>query len=114
MAQWLRALSVLAEVLSSVPSTHMVAHSHQELWFQGIQQLLLGTPVCVWCTQTHRIHTQTHKYIQDGREEGEGRRKEREGGGKEGKQTDRCWAHLFNPSTQEAKAGGGSLSSRPA
>jgi hypothetical protein len=28
MAQWLRALTVLPEVLSSVPSDHMVAHNH--------------------------------------------------------------------------------------
>jgi hypothetical protein len=28
MAQWLRALTVLLEVLSSVPSNHVVAHSH--------------------------------------------------------------------------------------
>jgi hypothetical protein len=28
MAQWLRALSALLEVLSSIPSTHMMAHSH--------------------------------------------------------------------------------------
>ena len=28
MAQWLGALTALPEVLSSVPSDHMVAHSH--------------------------------------------------------------------------------------
>ena len=28
MAQWLRALSTLPEVLSSIPSNHMVAHNH--------------------------------------------------------------------------------------
>ena len=28
MAQWLRALTGLPEVLSSIPSTHMVAHNH--------------------------------------------------------------------------------------
>ena len=28
MAQWLRALATLPEVLSSTPSTHMAAHSH--------------------------------------------------------------------------------------
>jgi hypothetical protein len=28
MAQWLRALTALPEVLSSNPSTHMVAHNH--------------------------------------------------------------------------------------
>jgi hypothetical protein len=28
MAQWLRALTVLPEVLSSVPSNHMVLHNH--------------------------------------------------------------------------------------
>jgi hypothetical protein len=28
MAQWLRALTALSEVLSSIPSNHMVAHNH--------------------------------------------------------------------------------------
>jgi hypothetical protein len=28
MAQWLGALTALAEVLSSIPSQHMVAHNH--------------------------------------------------------------------------------------
>jgi hypothetical protein len=28
MAQWLRALTVLPEVLSSIPRNHMVAHNH--------------------------------------------------------------------------------------
>ena len=28
MAQWLRALTALPEVLSSIPSTHMVVHNH--------------------------------------------------------------------------------------
>jgi hypothetical protein len=28
MAHWLRALTVLPEVLSSIPSNHMVAHNH--------------------------------------------------------------------------------------
>ena len=28
LAQWLRALTALPEVLSSIPSNHMVAHSH--------------------------------------------------------------------------------------
>ena len=28
MAQWLRALASLPEVLSSIPSNHMVAHRH--------------------------------------------------------------------------------------
>jgi hypothetical protein len=28
MAQWLRALTALPEVLSSIPSDHMVAHNH--------------------------------------------------------------------------------------
>jgi hypothetical protein len=30
MAQWLRALTVLPEVLSSNPSNHVVAHNHLE------------------------------------------------------------------------------------
>jgi hypothetical protein len=28
MAQWLRALTALPEVLSSIPSNHIVAHNH--------------------------------------------------------------------------------------
>lgn len=36
MAQWLRALVTLAEILGSVPSTHRVAHNHLYLQFQGI------------------------------------------------------------------------------
>jgi hypothetical protein len=28
MAQWLRSLTTLPEVLSSIPSKHMVAHNH--------------------------------------------------------------------------------------
>ena len=30
MAQWLRALSALPEVLISIPSNHMVAHTHMQ------------------------------------------------------------------------------------
>jgi hypothetical protein len=37
MAQWLGALAALPEDLSSVPSTHMTAHNHLQLQFQGIQ-----------------------------------------------------------------------------
>jgi hypothetical protein len=28
MAQWLRALTALPEILSSIPSNHMVVHNH--------------------------------------------------------------------------------------
>jgi hypothetical protein len=28
MAQWLRALTALTEILSSIPSNHMVAHNY--------------------------------------------------------------------------------------
>jgi hypothetical protein len=31
MAQWLRASTALPEVLSSIPSNHMIAHSHLSL-----------------------------------------------------------------------------------
>ena len=34
MAQWLRAMSALPEVLSSVPSNHMVDHNH--LYWDGM------------------------------------------------------------------------------
>jgi hypothetical protein len=32
MARWLRALTALPEVLSSIPSNHMVAHNHLK-WY---------------------------------------------------------------------------------
>lgn len=35
MAQQLRAVTVLAEDLSSNPSTHMASHNHSEFQFQG-------------------------------------------------------------------------------
>jgi hypothetical protein len=54
MAQWLRALTILPEVLSSIPSNHMVAHI-----CNGIRCLFW----CVWrqelCTHIHKIN----KYI---------------------------------------------------
>jgi hypothetical protein len=41
MAQWLRALTALLEVLSSIPSNHMVAHNHLD-WdlmpFSGVSE----------------------------------------------------------------------------
>jgi hypothetical protein len=39
MDQWLRALAVLPEVLSSIPSTHMVAHN---------QSSVMGSDVLFW------------------------------------------------------------------
>jgi len=36
MAQWLRALTALPEVLSSNPSNHMVAHNH--LYSSGVSE----------------------------------------------------------------------------
>jgi hypothetical protein len=36
MAQWLRALSTLLENQSSIPSTHVAAHSCLQLLFQGL------------------------------------------------------------------------------
>lgn len=38
MAQQLRALDVLAHSLGFVPSTHMAAHNHLSLQFQGISK----------------------------------------------------------------------------
>jgi hypothetical protein len=35
MAQWLRALAALLEILSSIPSTHLVAHNFLLRWFQA-------------------------------------------------------------------------------
>jgi hypothetical protein len=51
MAQWLRALTALPKVPSSIPSNHMVAHNHLQcgltLW-------------CVWrqlqCPHIHKIN----------------------------------------------------------
>jgi hypothetical protein len=42
MAQWLRALAALPEVLSSIPTNHMMAHNHLIMksdalfWYAGI------------------------------------------------------------------------------
>jgi hypothetical protein len=41
MARGLRALIALAEDTGLIPSTHMMAHNHPELWFQRIQSSLL-------------------------------------------------------------------------
>lgn len=41
MAQRLKVLAVLPEVLSSIPSTHMVAHNYPLLQFWGTQYPLL-------------------------------------------------------------------------
>jgi hypothetical protein len=41
MAQWLRALTALPEVLSSISSNHMVAHNHlqwDQLTFSGMPE----------------------------------------------------------------------------
>jgi hypothetical protein len=35
MAQWLRPLTALPEVLSSIPSNHMMAHNHQQWDFMA-------------------------------------------------------------------------------
>jgi len=42
VAQWLTALTVLAEDLDLVPSTLMVAQNRQQLQFQEVQSPLLG------------------------------------------------------------------------
>jgi hypothetical protein len=36
MAQWLRALAILSEVLSSIPSNHMVTHNHLQWGFDAL------------------------------------------------------------------------------
>jgi hypothetical protein len=40
MAQQLRALAALPEVLSSIPSSHMVAHNHV---------IVMGSDALFWC-----------------------------------------------------------------
>lgn len=51
MARWLR-VSALPDNLVSVLKTHMVAHNHQKLYFQGIQWLFLAS-------STHMVHIVT-------------------------------------------------------
>jgi len=53
MAQWLRAPTALPEVLSSIPSNHIVAHT----LCNGIPCSLL---VCLWCTHINII---INKYL---------------------------------------------------
>jgi len=64
MVQWLRALAALAEVLSSVPSTHVVAHSLLWLWFLGGLKPpsdFYGYWAYTWYTHIHKDKTFTHK-----------------------------------------------------
>ena len=72
MAQQLKALTVLAEDISSVPSTRVVAHNHLNLHFQAIMFSLASLVSC-----THTVHinlynlvcmhahmcTHTHKFL---------------------------------------------------
>jgi hypothetical protein len=58
MAQQLKAPTVLAEDLSSVLNTHIMAHSHLELQFQEIRTLppsSVGTCMCVTSMHTQII-----------------------------------------------------------
>jgi hypothetical protein len=43
MAQWLRALAALSEILSSIPSNHMAAHEID----------IMGSNVLFWCADRH-------------------------------------------------------------
>jgi hypothetical protein len=52
LVQRLRALAALAEDPGLIPSTHMVAHNHFKLYFQGIWHPLLATPG-IPCIDTH-------------------------------------------------------------
>jgi hypothetical protein len=50
MAQWLRALTALPEVLSSVPSNHMVAHNHLKwdvMASSGVSEENYGVVICI-------------------------------------------------------------------
>jgi len=49
MAQWLRALTALPEVLSSISSNHMVAHNH-------LQWDLVPSSDLVYMQAEHCIH----------------------------------------------------------
>jgi hypothetical protein len=47
VVQWLRALAALPEVLSSIPSNHMVAHNHLQrdlMPSSGMQVCMQSTP----------------------------------------------------------------------
>jgi hypothetical protein len=46
MAQWIRALTALQEVLSSNPSNHMVAHSHPVVTYD----------ILFWCLKTATMY----------------------------------------------------------
>jgi hypothetical protein len=64
VAHWSRALAALPKDPDSVLCTHMVAHNHLQLQFQGIQCPLLaslGNQACTWCRHTCRQNTHTHK-----------------------------------------------------
>ena len=48
MAQQLRALAVLPEVLRSIPSNHMVAHNHLQWDLMPFLMCLKTATVCVY------------------------------------------------------------------
>lgn len=53
LAQWLRGLDSLEEVLGSVPNTHKVSHKQLSLQYQGFQCPLLAS------ARRHMIHIHT-------------------------------------------------------
>ena len=59
MAQWLRAPAAVPKNRGSDPSTHMAAHNHLQLQFQGISCLLAFLPSSA--PSVHAIDSQTYK-----------------------------------------------------
>jgi hypothetical protein len=59
MAQWLRALVLCKWDPGSIPSTHMVTHSHPQFVFQGIRSPLLSSTDT---RHVHGAHTPLHSY----------------------------------------------------
>jgi hypothetical protein len=78
MAQWLRALTILPEVLSSNPSNHMVAHNHLVYRVSSRTVSYTVRPFLENKRKTHQ-KKKKKKQTQTDRERG-GRRKEGGGG----------------------------------
>jgi hypothetical protein len=55
MAQWLRALTALSEVLSSIPSNH-IPHG-------GSQPSVIASDSFFWCVQRQNTHTYIHTFL---------------------------------------------------
>jgi hypothetical protein len=58
MAQWLRALTALLEVLSLIPSNHMVAHNHLQWYLMPSSGVSEAT---VYSIHAHKINKSLKK-----------------------------------------------------